>query len=138
MKGQVALITGGARGIGEAIAWGLAEAKGRVFIADKSEGVFSVEHRIRSQGYECEAVVADVGDRRDVQMMVRKGIDKYGRIDILVNNAAISTSSRFADLDELKWLETIGVNLTGVFYCSKEAIPYMIEQGGGTIRHDYE
>ena len=133
LKGQVALITGGARGIGEAVAWGIADAKGRVLIVDKSAGVFNVEHRMRSQGYECKGLVGDVGHRPDVQMIVRKGIEKYGRIDILVNNAAISTPSSFVDLDESKWLETIRVNLTGTFLCSKEVMPYMMEQGKGTI-----
>ena len=133
LKRQVAIVTGGARGIGQALARGLSEAKARVVIADKSDEVFGVERRIRSLGYDCKAILADVGDRRDVRKMVKKCINKYGRVDIMVNNAAISTPSSFGNLDEANWLETIGVNLTGVFHCCKEVVPYMIEQGGGTI-----
>jgi NAD(P)-dependent dehydrogenase (short-subunit alcohol dehydrogenase family) len=135
LDGKVAIITGGNRGIGRAIAGTFAREGARVAVVGRNksrcdEGV----NEIRKNGGEGIGIQADVSDEADVSSMVMQVKDKFSRIDILVNNAAVNLPYRSVTeltLDEWKWI--INVNLTGVFLCCRAVIPDMIAQGSGKV-----
>jgi len=130
---EVAIVTGGGRGIGECIAYGLAESKASVFIVDILDQVFNVKEKINRLGYTCDAMIVDVADRGQVSKMVEKCINTYSKIDVLVNNASVSKPSTFLDMTDDNWNKTVQTNLTSVFYCCQEVIPYMVERRKGKI-----
>ena len=130
---QVAIVTGGGRGIGECIAYGLAESKAVVFIVDILDQVFNVKNKMNRLGYTCDAMIVDVADRVQVRKMAEKCINTYNKIDVLVNNASVSTPSMFSDMTDDNWNKTVQTNLTSVFYCCQEVIPHMIKQRKGKI-----
>lgn len=129
LSGKVAVVTGGARGIGRAIAEGLAAAGARVVVVDIRE----VE---LSGGVEA-AIAADVSEPRSVEWMAAELLDRFGGVDVLVNNAAL-----FSDLDMHRpfteipldeWRSVLDVNVTGPFLCSRALVPSMRLRGGGAI-----
>jgi len=134
LQGRVALITGGSRGIGFAIAKAYLQEGAKVVICAREEA------RLRQATAELEpmgdvfALVCDVSMIDRVKEMVRKSLDRYGRLDILVNNAGISmTFGRVGEIDPTRWAYVVGVNLIGTFNCCHEVIPNMLAQGGGKI-----
>jgi NAD(P)-dependent dehydrogenase (short-subunit alcohol dehydrogenase family) len=132
LDGKVAVITGGASGMGEATAHLFVREGARVVIADvqrdKGEAV------ARSIGADCVFVPADVAAAEDVQGMVATAIDKWGKLDVIFNNAGIGGGEvSVADCSEEVWDRTIAVDLKGVWLGMKFAVPHLIANGGGSI-----
>ena len=132
---RVAIVTGGGRGIGKAIAQGFAREGARVVVTARTAGeIADVAHEIVLAGGEAIGVVCDVSDESNVQQMVDEAISQWGRIDILVNNAATNLPNiDVVDMDPDAWRRVVDVNLTGPFLCARAVLPKMIEQGSGSI-----
>ena len=125
LKGKVAIITGGSRGIGKAFALRLAGEGARIVIADILDAA-EITHEIEQKGGEAIAVFTDVSDEESTQGMARKVIEKFSRIDILVNNAGVFANlgrKFFCDISAKEWDQVLGVNLKGVFLCAKAVYP---------------
>ena len=135
LSGKVALITGGSRGIGKAIAAAYARQGARVFICARGEGDLArTVNEIRDAGGEIAGLAGDVGKAEDAQRIVEAAVDRYGRIDVLVNNASLLGSRvAIADYPISDWEEVIRVNLTGVFLLTRQALRVMIPQRQGSI-----
>ena len=134
MKDKIAVITGSGKGLGEAMAllFSREGAKIVVFDIDEGAGRETVE-QIREQGGEAIFVHGDVSNPDDAVRLIDAAVDAYGRADVLVNNAGIHVDKTVANTTEAEWDQILGVNLKGVFLCSKAAIPQMRRQGGGNI-----
>ncbi len=135
LENKTAIITGASRGIGEAIARYLATKGVNVVLAARSaDRVERIVGEIRSNGGNALALACDVSSRADVARMIERTQAAFGRVDILVNNAGlIDPITRIADSDPDAWARVVDVNLKGVYYGLRYAIPVMQEQGGGTI-----
>jgi 3-oxoacyl-[acyl-carrier protein] reductase len=132
--GKVALITGAARGIGEAIALTLAREGAAVVVTDiDSEGIQRVTQEIEKLGHQAKAIQADVSQRAEVKRLVSEAVAAFGKVDILVNNAGIIRRGAFVEHDPQDWEKVLGVNLGGTFNCSQEVAPLMIKHGSGKI-----
>ena len=134
LKDKIAAITGSGKGLGEAMAllFSREGAKIIVFDIDEGAGRETVE-QIREQGGEAIFVHGDVSNPDDAVRLIDAAVDAYGRADVLVNNAGIHVDKTVANTTEAEWDQILGVNLKGVFLCSKAAIPQMRRQGGGNI-----
>ena len=118
-EGKVALVTGAARGIGEAIALKLAQEGADVVVADVDlEGAQQLAQEIEGLGRKAEAVQADVSQREAVHRLVSEAVSVFGKIDILVNNAGIIRRGTFLDHDPQDWERVLSVNLGGTFNCA--------------------
>jgi NAD(P)-dependent dehydrogenase (short-subunit alcohol dehydrogenase family) len=134
LKDKVALITGAGSGIGRATAILFAEEGAKVVVVDvNEEGANETVRLIKANGGEAVAVKADVTKESDVERMVKISVEKYGKIDVLFNNAGVSLIGRLIDTTEKEWNRTIDINLKGIFLCSKHVVPQMMKQGGGSI-----
>ena len=134
LKDKIAIVTGGQSGLGRQIALRFGKEGANVVIPDLVlEGAQKVAQEIEKMGRKSLAMRTDVSKPIDVKEMVEKTIDGFGRVDILVNNAAILIREGILDHTEEDWNKVLAVNLTGVFLCTKEVVPYMIRQGGGKI-----
>lgn len=133
LKDKVALVTGAGQGIGRGIALALAREGAKVVVSDITDKAKEVAKEIESFGSEALAVKADVRNSKETKEMVKTAIDKFGRIDILVNNAGIYPFKSLVDMEEEDWDKVLGVNLKGVFNCTKAVLPKMIEQKSGVI-----
>jgi 3-oxoacyl-[acyl-carrier protein] reductase len=134
LKGKVALITGGTRGIGMSCARVLGDEGCTVAICARGkEGLSAAAEEIRATGAEVLAIRADMSVREDVKNFVDAAANKLGRIDILVNNAGAGRLSDLMELPEEEFRRNIDLMLFGVINCSKEVIPHMRTQGGGRI-----
>ncbi|MDH3426299.1 MAG: 3-oxoacyl-ACP reductase FabG [Acidimicrobiia bacterium] len=132
---QVVLVTGASRGIGAAIAVACAEAGADVAIGyhkDNSGADASVA-AVRSLGKEAEAFQADVQEPDQVDTMIAAVVDRFGKIDGLVNNAGVISESAFVDMTVDEWRHMLDVDLTGAFLCSRAALPGMLQRGSGSI-----
>lgn len=135
LKGMVAVVTGGARGIGRSIAGAYAEVGAAVIIADldAAEGRKAASE-IERHGARAEAVRCDVRSSRDADELMRTAVDVFGRIDILVNNAGISGAAKpILHMTDEEWHNTLAINLSGVFFCSRAAAREMKKQRRGKI-----
>ena len=134
MKDKIAVITGSGKGLGEATAllFSREGAKIVVFDIDETAGQDTVE-QIREKEGEAIFVQGDVSKSDDAGRLIGRAVDAYGRVDVLVNNAAVHVDKTVADTTEAEWDEILGVNLKGYFLCSKAAISQMRRQGGGNI-----
>jgi meso-butanediol dehydrogenase/(S,S)-butanediol dehydrogenase/diacetyl reductase len=131
---KVAIITGAGMGIGKAIAELFSEEGATVVLVDTdTEAGQSAVSGIAEKGGRAIFVPCDVSNSGQVSKMVQAVIQSMGRIDILINNAGITASGTVIDTSEEVWDKVIGVNLKGIFLCSKYAIPHMINGGGGTV-----
>ena len=134
LDGKVAIVTGGGRGLGRAIAMALAEAGANVTVAARTKKqIEEVKGEIETLGCRALAVPADVKDPDQVENMVEKTVSELGRVDILVNNAGILGYSWLAELSEKDWHSVIDTNLTGVFLCTKAVGKHLIGQKSGKI-----
>ncbi len=134
LEGKVALISGGARGMGAAEAKMFAGEGAKVVIGDvlEQEGR-QTEAQINETGGECLFVRLDVTSESNWQEAIAAAVAKFGKLDILVNNAGISIQGGLEDFSEADWDRTIDVNAKGVFLGTKRAIPEMRRAGGGSI-----
>jgi NAD(P)-dependent dehydrogenase (short-subunit alcohol dehydrogenase family) len=135
LAGKTVIVTGGARGIGKAYALALAQEGAHVAVADVLDGTAVVEEIVRN-GSEAVALRTDVSDEKSVNSMTRAVEERFGRIDVLVNNAGIFVGlSRkpFYELTVEEWDRVMNVNLKGIFLCSKAVYPQMKKQGKGKI-----
>jgi len=134
LKGKKAIVTGGGRGIGRAIALALADYGCDVAVASRTrDEIERTANEIAMFGSRGIAIQADISDPLDVEFMVRKTVETLGGIDILVNNAGIAIFKPFLDVTLDDWDKTMSINLRGAFLCAQEAVKYMISQGSGTI-----
>jgi len=132
MKDKVVIITGAGRGIGAATAELCAQHGAKVVIADiQDDWGKGVEEKIHGQGDEAVFYHLDVTDEKAVTAVVDFTVEKYGKLDGIVNNAATIVVKKAADITAEEWGRVIGVNLTGVFYGCKHAIRQFLKQGGG-------
>ena len=132
LDGQVAIVTGGAQGIGQGIALVLAKAGAEIVIGDIQEAGSTLE-AIRSLGGRAVSKVMDISIPGDATALVDLAVQEYGRLDVLVNNAARFNRPGTWDLPDEEWERTIAVNLSGVFYCSRAAVGPMMKAGSGSI-----
>jgi NAD(P)-dependent dehydrogenase (short-subunit alcohol dehydrogenase family) len=135
LKGKIALVTGGGRGIGQAIAFGLAKAGAKVVITSrKIEDLEATAKKIKVAGGEAIPLQSHLGKFEEIQKMVKTVVDKYERIDILVNNAGASPAmASVLDTDERLWDTIMNLNLKGVYFVSQAVAKIMKKQGGGKI-----
>ena len=132
---KVVIVTGSSRGIGKAIALTFASEGAKVVInyTKNKQLADEVVNQIEAIGQRAIAIKADISNNEQVEEMVRKTIDKFGSIDILINNAGTFKDSLIRKMKKDVWDEVIGVNLNGVFNCTKAVIDYMREQKWGRI-----
>ncbi len=142
LEGHVALITGGGRGIGKAIAKRLYAEKANVAICGTTEDVLKkAAEEIATEDREVLPVVCDVSDSGQVKAMVEKARQRFGKVDILVNNAAVMlrhigyerSTKPFYELDEMDWDKVMDVNVKGMWLCASEVFPDMKNQNWGRI-----
>ena len=130
----VAIVTGGAGGIGAAAARAIAASGTRVAIADlRPEAAQETAARLRAAGLEVEPVSVDVGSEPSVRAMVDSVLGRWGRIDILVNNAGVESSKPFREIGLEEYERVMRVNTTSVWLCCQAVIPTMLQQGSGCI-----
>jgi 3-oxoacyl-[acyl-carrier protein] reductase len=135
LQGRTALVTGGSRGIGRAVALALAEEGADVavnYVANEVAARDVVEH-ILKMGRRAIPAQADVGDYPDVFRMSQDILREFGHLDILVNNAGINSDKTFVKMDHASWRKVLAINLDGVFNCTKVFIDQMIKQGYGRV-----
>ena len=137
LDGKVALVTGASKGIGEAIARGLAEFGARVVISSrKQEAVDAVAEAFQADGLQAIGIAANMSSIEDIHALVDNTQDAYGGIDIIVNNAAVNpVYGPIQDTDQRAFDKIIDVNLKGPFELCKKAYPILRQRGGGSIIH---
>lgn len=135
MNNKTAIITGASRGIGRAIAKAFAETGYNVIINYRSnaEKAVSLSGSLKEKGLCAETFRADVGVYSEAKALIDFAYERFGSVDVLVNNAGISQIKLFTDITEDDWSNMISTNLTGVFNCSQHAAKYMISQKSGNI-----
>jgi NAD(P)-dependent dehydrogenase (short-subunit alcohol dehydrogenase family) len=136
LSDTVAIITGGGRGIGAAVAGALAQAGAAVTIAARTTSeIKRTAEQIRKAGGEVEAIQTDISDEAQVRRLVQRTINAFGQIDFLINCAAVAgpTSLPVWEADPEAWRQAIEVNLFGVFLTCHAVIPLMLERGAGRI-----
>jgi acetoacetyl-CoA reductase/3-oxoacyl-[acyl-carrier protein] reductase len=135
LEGKYAIVTGASRGIGRAIALELAREGCTVGVNYQSNQALAEEvaAEIKSMGRECMLLQANVADPTEARAMVRRFLDAYGRLDIMVNNAGITRDRSLRKMTDEDWLQVIQTNLNAVFFCTTAAMQPMIEQQYGRI-----
>jgi NAD(P)-dependent dehydrogenase (short-subunit alcohol dehydrogenase family) len=135
MAGKVIIVTGGAMGIGHAIADALTEGGASVVIADRANAETAAA-KLAATGRDALGITTDVSVERDVEAMVKGTLDRFGRIDALVNNAGIYSSIELKPFEELsvaEWRRVLDVNVIGIFLCCRGVLPAFRRGGGGRI-----
>jgi NAD(P)-dependent dehydrogenase (short-subunit alcohol dehydrogenase family) len=132
LDGKVALITGGGRGIGAAIAKRFVDDGAKIVISDIQKDLLENVAKSLKPGM-VATCAGDVTNWDDVQKMVKETVKFGGKIDVLVNNAGIDPGGSITDIDIALWKKILDVNLNGPFFCMRATIPEMIKQGGGSI-----
>jgi 3-oxoacyl-[acyl-carrier protein] reductase len=133
LQGKVALITGGQSGLGREAALLFAREGARVAVCDLAADGTELIAAINEQKGECFYFPANVSDFARVENMVAAVLKHYGAIDILINNAGITRDATLLKMTLEQWNQVIGVNLSGVFHCTKAVAPHMLERGKGKI-----
>src|SRR3984957_3149434 len=135
LTGKVAIVTGAGRNIGRAIALTLAEAGASILINARSNRTeaAAVAREIEAVGSRALVHIGDVADPKAVQVMADAASLGFGRIDILINNAALRREKPFAEMDYAEWREILDVTLDGAFHCTKACLPALRKSGAGTI-----
>lgn len=133
-KDKVVIVTGASSGIGEAIAREFARNGSKVVLAARTlEKLSKIENDMRSQNFEVTAIVADVSSESDCKNLIEKTIEKYRSLHILINNAGISMRASFIDVDLKVLHRLMDVNFWGTVYCTKYALPYLLESRGSLV-----
>src|SRR3972149_5169574 len=136
LKGKVALVTGARQGLGKSISLGMAEAGADLVICDRvtDDGKLAETAReIEGLGRKALSMGGDITVEDDVNNIVNKSMEMFGKIDVLVNNAGVTAQDSFLQLPYRRWRLILSVNLDGVFLCSKVVLPHMIEKKSGMI-----
>lgn len=134
LANTVAVVTGGAQGLGEAICRTLGEAKANIIMLDlRRDAAEALAKKLSQDGIKTMALAADVGDEGRIQDAVRRAMDSFGRIDILVNNAAVDKTVSIEELSFQDWDRVLTTNLRGPFVLSKLVLPIMKQQRSGHI-----
>ncbi|HVB99471.1 MAG TPA: SDR family oxidoreductase [Candidatus Dormibacteraeota bacterium] len=135
LSARAAIITGAGRGLGQHVAQAFAREGASVVLCARSESELSqAAEAIRRSGHSCLTVKGDIGDPKAVDALVQAALSAYGKIDVLVNNAAIQGPiGPLAESDELEWTQTIQTNLLGTFHCIRRVLPHMIAARKGKI-----
>jgi 3-oxoacyl-[acyl-carrier protein] reductase len=135
LAGKVALVTGGSRGLGRGIAEGFAGEGASIIVnyIKDAASADAVVAKVKALGADAIAVKADVGDEKAVQRMVDTGLERLGKIDIVVNNAGLLNSAPLAEMSVETWDEMIRTHLRGMFLCTRFVIPHMLKQKSGKI-----
>lgn len=132
---KVAIVTGGGRGIGRAIALAYAREGAAVVVAARTQAeIETTAEEIESGGGRALAVPTDVSQARDVERMVAQALTAFGQVDVLVNNAGVAgPMGLITEFSEADWDQTLAINLKGAFLCCRAVVPAMIAAGGGNI-----
>lgn len=133
LEGKVALITGGAKGIGQKTAEAFLREGAKVIIADYDEQAGQSVIKELGNSDNINFIKVDVTSSKQVEQMVSVAKDSFGKIDILINNAGITIDGFLTKMTDDAWEKVLAVNLTGVFKCTKAVVPLMMEQGSGVI-----
>jgi 3-oxoacyl-[acyl-carrier protein] reductase len=133
LQGKVAVVTGGSRGIGFAVAQALVSDGASVVITGRDQSHLDDAAKRLAPSSRVHALRADVSDPAQAGAAISAAVERFGGLDVLVNNAGIGIFANVADMDVIQWRETIGTNLDGVFFCCHAAIPRLRERGGGWI-----
>ncbi len=134
LHNQVAIITGGANGIGYAAVERFAEEGAKVILADYDEATgINAASKLRDSGFDVTFIQVDVANRESVQQLIDRTVETYGGIDILINNAGITRDAMLAKMEPSNFQQVLDVNLTGVFNCTQSALPHLIAKGKGKI-----
>src|SRR5688572_21699379 len=135
LKGRTALVTGGSRGIGRAIALALAEEGADVVVnyVASERAARDVADAIKTMGRRSLIAQADVGDYPDTFRMAQEILREFGHLDILVNNAGVNSDKTFVKMDHASWRKVLAINLDGVFNCTKVFIDQMLKQSYGRV-----
>lgn len=134
LENRIAFITGAGRNLGRAIALEFAKEGAKIILNDYiAENVDEVAREIKNIGGEAFVVVGDISDSSSVEKMMKKGVDHFGKLDILINNAGCTQHVEVMDMSDADWERIIQVNLNGVFYCCRAALKYMIPNCYGRI-----
>lgn len=134
LEGKAAIITGSTRGIGKDIALEFARNGANVVIHGTNEAaLIQVQGEIEELGVRCAYVAGDIGKYETSQKLAQVCMDKFGKIDTLVNNAGINSRYSFLEMPLEEWDKMLQINLTGAFYACRCVVPYMLEKGCGSI-----
>jgi 3-oxoacyl-[acyl-carrier protein] reductase len=134
VQDKVAIVTGGGSGMGKAIATRLAGERASVVIADVNESVMDATvSELTAAGHKATGYKVDVSNREQVREVMNAIVEKFGRIDILINNAGVTRHRPFLELNDADWDFVLAVDLKGVFYCVQAAAPHLIRQRYGKI-----
>jgi 3-oxoacyl-[acyl-carrier protein] reductase len=135
LTGKVAVVTGAGRNIGRAIALTLAEGGPSVLVNARSNRTEAeaVAREVEAAGGKAIVHIGDVADAKSVQAMADAAVKQLGRIDILVNNAALRREKSFAEMDYAEWREILDITLDGAFHCTKACLPSLRKSGQGTV-----
>jgi meso-butanediol dehydrogenase / (S,S)-butanediol dehydrogenase / diacetyl reductase len=131
--GKTVVVTGASRGIGLGIAERFAEEGANLVLADRDSGVEEAAAKIRKLGTDALPAVCDVTIKSEVEALYQKASDKFGTVDVSIQNAGIITIDKLEDLSEKDWNRVLAVNTTGVFLCCQAAAKYMTKQGSGRL-----
>lgn len=134
MKNKVVIVTGASSGIGEALVYEYAKRGAKIVMAARSFAKLeTIRKDLEKQNIECLAVATDVSVEKDCENLIKLTVEKFGKIDILINNAGISMRALFKDLELDVLRKVMDVNFWGTVYCSKYAIPYLLQQKGSLV-----
>jgi NAD(P)-dependent dehydrogenase (short-subunit alcohol dehydrogenase family) len=136
LDGKVAIVTGGSRGIGRSIAAALLARGARVAISGRKASALTEAETELAQGDAAGrllTVQSDVANEQDAAKLINQTVERFGGLDILINNAGIGRFAPIADMSTEVWNDVISTNLTGVFFCTRAALPHLKRRGGGYI-----
>jgi 3-oxoacyl-[acyl-carrier protein] reductase len=134
LKDKVAIVTGAAAGIGAGVAKLFSEQGAHVFLSDIDDaGLKQKASELQSRGGSAFPITADVRNRDEMATVVQDAISRFGRVDVLINNAGIYPRQSFLDMTEAQWDMIQDTNLKSVFYCTKLVLPHMVKQRSGCV-----
>jgi 3-oxoacyl-[acyl-carrier protein] reductase len=136
LDGKVALVTGGSRGIGRSIAAALLAGGARVAISGRSAPALKEAETVLAKGEAAGrllTVQGDVASEQDATKLINQAVERFGGLDILINNAGIGRFANIAEMSTELWHDVINTNVTGVFFCTRAALPHLKQRGGGYI-----